>query len=194
MLKAPDGDILEDVNDKFEIVTPAASTSGRVQERSAVVGRFGDNEALVKTIIVHQDSPPSIEETPYFNHQTFYASLQHYNKGRAPDEEIFGFHLLYSEVVTSTNTLLEKYADQREYCHINTNALQKHQTFTTSANRLYSDGHDPNSWQRPRLKCLGVTSWLLDVFDSDSPFYSVENTGAHNILTIPGCHCNSRRC
>lgn len=64
-------------------------------------------EKIVKVIIPHSRALPSAEETP-FHHESFYANLHHYHtKLRNPDAS-FGKHLIYGEVVTSTNTLLEK--------------------------------------------------------------------------------------
>jgi biotin--protein ligase len=64
-------------------------------------------EKVVKVIVPHEKELPSSKETP-FHHEAFYANLHHYHtKLRNPDSS-FGKHLIYGEVVTSTNTLLEK--------------------------------------------------------------------------------------
>jgi biotin--protein ligase len=64
-------------------------------------------EKIVKVIVPHEKELPSAQETP-FHHESFYANLHHYHtKLRNPDAS-FGRHLIYGEVVTSTNTLLEK--------------------------------------------------------------------------------------
>ncbi|CAN9090453.1 unnamed protein product [Alternaria alternata] len=66
-----------------------------------------DYAKIVKVIIPHEKSLPSAQQTP-FHHDAFYANLHHYHtKLRNPDAS-FGKHLMYGEVVTSTNTLLEK--------------------------------------------------------------------------------------
>ncbi|CAN9090575.1 class II aaRS and biotin synthetase [Alternaria alternata] len=66
-----------------------------------------DYAKIVKVIIPHEKALPSAQETP-FHHDAFYANLHHYHtKLRNPDAS-FGKHLMYGEVVTSTNTLLEK--------------------------------------------------------------------------------------
>ncbi|CAN9148449.1 unnamed protein product [Alternaria alternata] len=66
-----------------------------------------DYAKIVKVIIPHEKALPSAQETP-FHHDAFYANLHHYHtKLRNPDAS-FGNHLMYGEVVTSTNTLLEK--------------------------------------------------------------------------------------
>jgi biotin--protein ligase len=62
---------------------------------------------IVKVIIPHEKGLPSAQETP-FHHESFYANLHHYHtKLRNPDAS-FGKLLIYGEVVTSTNTLLER--------------------------------------------------------------------------------------
>jgi biotin--protein ligase len=64
-------------------------------------------EKVVKVIIPHEKELPTTKEAP-FHHEAFYANLHHYHtKLRNPDAS-FGKHLIYGEVVTSTNTLLEK--------------------------------------------------------------------------------------
>lgn len=66
-----------------------------------------DYSAIPKRITIHDESWPETKETPYFNHHAFYGSLKAY---RAIDREAeeWGDYLMYGEVVTSTNTLLEK--------------------------------------------------------------------------------------
>lgn len=64
-------------------------------------------DKVVKTIVPHKDGVPTSRETP-FHHEAFYANLHHYhNKVRNPAAS-FGGTLIYGEVVTSTNTLLDK--------------------------------------------------------------------------------------
>lgn len=61
-----------------------------------------------KSIVSHLVSWPGPRETPSFNHALFYSSLQEY-RSQEKDARSWGDTLLYGEVVTSTNTLLEKY-------------------------------------------------------------------------------------
>jgi biotin--protein ligase len=66
-----------------------------------------DYGKVVKVIVPHEKELPSTKET-LFHHEAFYANLHHYHtKLRNPDAS-FGKLLIYGEVVTSTNTLLEK--------------------------------------------------------------------------------------
>lgn len=68
-----------------------------------------DYDAIIKRLVLHEDSIPEPKETPYFNHSAYFSSLLFYTDlFRLPSTSSFGTHLLYGEVVTSTNTLLEK--------------------------------------------------------------------------------------
>jgi biotin---protein ligase len=70
--------------------------------------RILDYSKVVKRILPHVKDYPSVQETPYFNHGLYYEHLESYQES-TPDADVeFGSHLLYGEVVTSTNTLLEK--------------------------------------------------------------------------------------
>lgn len=66
-----------------------------------------DYSTIVKRIVAHDEAWPEAKATPYFNHHAFYGSLQEYRR-RDPEAEEWGDCLMYGEVVTSTNTLLEK--------------------------------------------------------------------------------------
>ncbi|MCJ1310787.1 biotin holocarboxylase synthetase [Agyrium rufum] len=93
--------------------TAAAATTGEGEE--APLGGDGDDgdrildyNDVLKRLVVHDKELPTGKETPYFNHHAYFANLKHYQEqSRDPDSE-FGKNLLYGEVVTSTNTLLEK--------------------------------------------------------------------------------------
>lgn len=69
-----------------------------------------DYNKVLKRLIAHEIDLPSSKETPCFNHHAFYANLRHYLTKTKGIEGDFGKFLLYGEVVTSTNTLLEKYS------------------------------------------------------------------------------------
>ena len=70
---------------------------------------FRDYDKAVKQVVLHHNGAPTSRETPYFNHQAFYANLNHYSGHEQCESTVFGKDLLYGDVVTSTNTLLEKY-------------------------------------------------------------------------------------
>lgn len=70
--------------------------------------RIVDYNAITKRLIPHETEWPGTKETPYFNHHSFYANLQKYQEERGSEAEEFGKYIMYGEVVTSTNTILEK--------------------------------------------------------------------------------------
>ena len=112
---------IKDENDTFRIEKPSAWSLGSLAE--ALAGqpsedadgadddedRIIDYNAVIKRLVVHGKEPPSSKETPYFNHDAFYANLRHYENQTQEAKDGFGHNLLYGEVVTSTNTMLEKY-------------------------------------------------------------------------------------
>lgn len=87
--------------------------SDRTDWSSVGEDRIVDYNTVVKRIVVHEIDYPASKETPYFNHNAFYANLKHYQEKLKEDDERFGSYMLYGEVVTSTNSLLEKYASSR---------------------------------------------------------------------------------
>jgi biotin--protein ligase len=70
--------------------------------------RIVDYNAITKRLIPHEVEWPGTKETPYFNHHSFYANLKKYQGERGCEAEEFGKYMMYGEVVTSTNTMLEK--------------------------------------------------------------------------------------
>ncbi|KAK0615667.1 biotin-protein ligase [Bombardia bombarda] len=95
---------------------------------------------IPKCIVSHENKKPEPKETPYFNHGVFYSSLEAYRQKEA-DAELWGNMLLYGEVVTSTNTLLEK----------NPKLLSKLPTgFTIAATtQVAGRGRGSNVWVAP---------------------------------------------
>ena len=70
--------------------------------------RIIDYDAITKRLIPHETDWPGTKETPYFNHHSFYGNLKAYQQEGLSQAEEFGKYLMYGEVVTSTNTMLEK--------------------------------------------------------------------------------------
>lgn len=68
-----------------------------------------DYNKIMKRLAPHEAEWPGGKETPYFNHHAFFANLKRYQQENSSEAEEFGKVLMYGEVVTSTNTLLEKY-------------------------------------------------------------------------------------
>lgn len=113
---------INDDNDNFHLEKPSAwslgslaealgsETSEKTDEGDDDEDRIIDYESVVKRLIVHEKEPPPSKETPYFNHDAFYTNLKHYDSKTQEAKDGFGNNILYGEVVTSTNTMLEKYA------------------------------------------------------------------------------------
>lgn len=80
-----------------ELTTPSSSTD------EAMI----DYSTITKRIVTHEKAWPEAKATPYFNHHAFYSSLREYRQTDT-DAEQWGDFLMYGEVVTSTNTILEK--------------------------------------------------------------------------------------
>lgn len=66
-----------------------------------------DYNSVVKHLVIHDEFPlPKL--TPYFNHHSFYSNLQAYQSRSREGASQFGASLIHGEVITSTNTILEK--------------------------------------------------------------------------------------
>lgn len=112
---------IKDENDTFHLEKPSAWSLASIADalpgaksKETDVGdddedRIIDYNTVVKRLVVHDKEPPASKETPYFNHHAFFANLKHYRYQRQVEGDEFGKSIMYGEVVTSTNTLLEKY-------------------------------------------------------------------------------------
>ncbi|KAL8812884.1 MAG: hypothetical protein Q9223_000534 [Gallowayella weberi] len=100
-----------------------------------------DYNKVVKRLLVHDKDLPDCKDTPYFNHHAYVANLKHYQNHSEGKCQTFGHVLLYGEVVTSTNTLLEK----------NTALLRRLPTgFTATATvQVAGRGRGTNVWVSP---------------------------------------------
>ncbi|KAK4993643.1 biotin holocarboxylase synthetase [Elasticomyces elasticus] len=92
------------------ITSPTTSNENEkpTADKESSADRILDYDKVVKRLIAHETSMPDSKETPYFNHHAFFANLKHYNDKARDTEGVFGRYILYGEVVTSTNTMLEK--------------------------------------------------------------------------------------
>ncbi|TGO86027.1 hypothetical protein BPOR_0342g00110 [Botrytis porri] len=125
-------------------VVPTSEEKHTVESAEADDGII-DYNAIPKRVILHETEWPSTKETPYFNHHAFYSNLQLYQREKSSEAEEFGNTILYGEVVTSTNTMLEK----------NSKLLSRLPTgFTfTATTQVAGRGRGSNVWVSP-LGCL----------------------------------------
>lgn len=111
---------IKDENDTFHLEKPSTwslssilsalpgVSIGKTDGVDDDVDRPPDYDTVVKRVVIHEEDHPAGKETPYFNHHAFFANLKHYQSTLKESDGVFGTHLLYGEVVTSTNTMLEK--------------------------------------------------------------------------------------
>ncbi|RAK91124.1 biotin apo-protein ligase [Aspergillus costaricaensis CBS 115574] len=137
-------EVLKDENDTFRIERPGAWNLSQLEDSlpasSQSTEGIVDYNAIVKRLVVHDDVPSS-KLTPYFNHHAFYSNLHQYQSQSREGASEFGSHLVYGEVVTSTNTILEK----------NPKLLRKLPNgFTASATtQVAGRGRGSNVWVSP---------------------------------------------
>ncbi|PON30477.1 hypothetical protein TGAM01_v200917 [Trichoderma gamsii] len=126
--------------DTFQIVSQDGLDLSGLQENLPQTEAIDDPSSVIKKIIPHENKLPSDELTPRFSHERFYSSLKHYRKIDSAADQ-WGDVLLYGDVVTSTNTLLEKNPK------INTK-LPTGFTFTAST-QVAGRGRGTNVWVAP---------------------------------------------
>ena len=90
----------------------AAAAAGDCNEKTQAddpsEDRLVDYNSLPKRMLLHEASTPSSKQTPYFNHAAFFWNLKDYHAQHRESPRSYGKILLYGEVVTSTNTMLDK--------------------------------------------------------------------------------------
>lgn len=110
---------IKDENDTFHLEKPSAwslssvaeslpGVKNKTDEKGDDESRIIDYSTVVKRLVVHEKDIPPSKETPYFNHHAFFANLKHYQAQIVGGGDGFGKIIMYGEVVTSTNTMLEK--------------------------------------------------------------------------------------
>ena len=110
---------IKDENDTFHLEKPSSwslstiaaalpDSEGKDTNHGAAEDRIIDYSTVVKRLVFHKEDLPTGKDTPYFNHQAYFANLKNYEPHLSDKKACFGRDLLYGEVVTSTNTMLEK--------------------------------------------------------------------------------------
>lgn len=100
-----------------------------------------DYDKLIKSIVPHTTTFPTTAQTPFFNHETYYANLAHHHSKSQNHNPQFGQPLLYGQAVTSTNTILEKNPSLLRH-------LPTGFTFTATT-QLAGRGRGANVWVAP---------------------------------------------
>lgn len=100
-----DGLVMADLRPSLPTETDDLQQQGQQQ-----LGETGliDYAAVTKTLVAHEKALPSTDVTPRFNHKLYYASLERFQRLENGAED-WGNVLMYGDVVTSTNSLLEGY-------------------------------------------------------------------------------------
>ncbi|KAL4910347.1 hypothetical protein BDW74DRAFT_144927 [Aspergillus multicolor] len=141
--------LLKDEHDTFKIEKSGTYNMGDLTESlpeskessvSSETEGIVDYQVIVKRIVVHDDVPSS-KMTPYFNHHAFYSNLRDYQAQSKEGASHFGSILLYGEVVTSTNTILEKNAKLLRKLPVGTTA--------TATTQVAGRGRGSNVWVSP---------------------------------------------
>ena len=89
----------KDLETLLRLTTISTSNISKTDELS-------DTKSAIR-VFVCSSILPSFERTPKFHHESYFSSLEQYQQ-QSDTSEDFGKVLLYGEVVTSTNTMLEK--------------------------------------------------------------------------------------
>ncbi|KAL6890649.1 biotin-protein ligase [Trichoderma evansii] len=127
--------------DTFQIITQEDGLDlNELQSTLPQTETIDDPSSVVKKIIFHEKKLPSDDLTPRFSHERFYSSLKQYRKLESGAGQ-WGDVLMYGDVVTSTNTLLEKNPK------INTK-LPTGFTFTATT-QVAGRGRGTNVWVAP---------------------------------------------
>ncbi|KAL8347278.1 hypothetical protein RB601_003213 [Gaeumannomyces tritici] len=91
----------------FRIVNSATAWSMSDLEYAVDGGRVERGTSpQIENLFAHEEGWPNPKMTPAFNHALYYSSLQNYRR-RETSSYDWGSPLMYGEVVTSTNTILE---------------------------------------------------------------------------------------
>lgn len=100
-----------------------------------------DSDAIKTRLCLHTSSLPDPKETPYFNHHAFFANLKHFKAKQPGIAGDYGRVLLYGEVMTSTQSLLEKNPTWLSHLPIGTTA--------TATTQISGRGRGTNAWVSP---------------------------------------------
>lgn len=132
----------EEVSDEVAQKKKAIHEAIEYTHASTTSGEIPEYDKIIKKIILHEEALPSSKETFNFHHESFYDNLSHYHSNLRNEESSFGKYLLYGEVVTSTNTVLEK--NPTLLRHLPTG------TTITATQQVAGRGRGSNVWISPK--------------------------------------------
>jgi hypothetical protein len=185
--------------DTFQIITQEDGLDlNELQDNLPQTESIDDPSSVIKRIIPHENKLPSDELTPRFSHERFYSSLKNYRKLESAANQ-WGDVLLYGDVVTSTNTLLEKCVSfflcpYNLYTITSANTvIQKSKNQHQTTNRLHLYRHNTSRGTWPRDQRLGRAprfSSILRNHQSSSSPRCLTPDSIHSI-SRSCCHCRS---
>jgi biotin--protein ligase len=98
-----------DMKDTFRIETVTTERSVAMNEKkNESLAAFDPSQGSDLSIFVHLQDHPTHEETPFFDHNEFYSALRQRQSTSPQQLDGFGSYIMYGQVMTSTNTILEK--------------------------------------------------------------------------------------
>ena len=98
-----------DMKDTFRIETVTTETSVAMNEKNnESLAAFDQSRGSDLSIFIHVQDHPTHEETPFFDHNEFYSGLRQRRSTSPHQLDGFGSYIMYGQVMTSTNTILER--------------------------------------------------------------------------------------
>ncbi|SMY20891.1 unnamed protein product [Zymoseptoria tritici ST99CH_1A5] len=123
----------------------SASSSNRGHDKNATDDtsrdRILDYNLVTKTLVPHPTSHPDAKSTPHFNHAAFFQHLQTHQSRHPGLAGDYGRTLLYAEVLTSTQTILDKNPTWLSHLPIGTTAV--------ATTQVSGRGRGNNVWVSP---------------------------------------------
>jgi biotin--protein ligase len=109
ILSRDETEYIVDMKDTFRIETvPAERSVATNDESKKNLPAVDLSRGSDLSIFIHVQDHPTYKETPYFNHSEFYSRLRQRRSVSPQPVDSFGSYLMYGQVMTSTNTILEK--------------------------------------------------------------------------------------
>lgn len=164
----------------------SASSSRKNQDKNATDNtsrdRLLDYNALTKTLVPHPTSLPDPKSTPHFNHAAFFAHLQSQQSQHTGLAGDYGRTLLYAEVLTSTQTILDKNPTWLSHLPIGTTAV--------ATTQVSGRGRGNNVWVSPPGSLMFTTLLRHPLsLSASSPVVFVQYIAA--LAIVEGVHAYS---